>query len=407
MDNITVVNGKGMIAKGYGKELTLAGGRMFARRDPWHHKAVVNPEGYYAPDGLALIDPLNEMQLRLVPSGFIHKGRMIPDGFSNVVAAYNTDKPFVYGKVKSGIMTPTEWKEYNPDRPDMPTRSKLYEVLSPDQMVEILDKVVRDEHGNRVKAETMGFLGEQGRDGLFITYRLQDWDKTVVDELQTKVREHLVAFISWDGMMYFYNTETVVVCWNTLMASLRAAKRILKVDHQLGAYDRVVKASTGIYEAAINARALMQDAALWLLNQPVTEDQVMAVAEAVHRDPGEPDEQLVGVRSWEARQKDYENRLTRTKLVRESIVKLWKGEEFHEIIGLTPNMKGTALGAWQAFTFLGSYSPSANNDSFMKQLVSGYRRDAITSSFSNLMTITNAPADKFEVVADEPEFVTA
>lgn len=393
--NLTVIAGKGILVEAEGKQFWLTGARMFSRTNTWHRLGHVDPSGFYTDDGLKVIDPKQEMEMMLVPSGYVWNGKMMPDGHANVISHIERDVPVVYGKVKAGIMTPTEWREMNPATPNRPTRSKLYEVISPSQIIYMLNDLVKDENGNRIKAESMGFLGKDGEDGLFVTYRLQDWDTEVSTAIQSEVKEYMVVYVSWDGMMYVYNTSIVVVCQNTLMASLKNASRVLKVDHQLGAFDRLKQASTGIFEGALNARMLMQDAAMFLMNTQVSEAQVKDVVESIYRNPGEPDEQLLGVRSWEARMKEFDNRTSRNEATRTSIVKMWKDEEWHKIAGITPNMKGSAFAAYQAVTFLETYRPEKSESTGLKRMLAGYRRSNITQAFDSLLSLTNAPMARY------------
>jgi hypothetical protein len=390
------ITAKGLVIKVDGKEVRVADHRFFSRDAAWHRKGYerVFAQGLYASDALYAIDPLDEMGIRLDPVVRLVNGKLIRLPYASVVTHQGRSAKeggeVIYGLVKTGKMTKQEWIDMNPS--GIFTKSHQYEIIAPRRAAQMVQDLVRDEQGSPIRLNSAGFLGKDGDKGMFMSLPMPSFGKSTTDALGTDVQNQFTIYLDWDGVMKVYLTPTIVVCMNTLMASFGNAVTMLKTGHAAGAEDRFAQALKGVYDNAMEANEIVQDAMLFLLDKQLNRNQVQEVAEAMFFLPGEPDAQYLGkddARRWY----NYNQNLRRAEANRAAFVQVVEDKRFHEFAGITPQMiTGTpgmysGMAVAQAATALGTYAPSRKPELLGAQLLDGPRGTAMVNGIDKLLSI--------------------
>ncbi len=394
--NLTVAQDKGMVREvtgfdGKQYKIVVADTMMFSRKPAWHNAgAVFADQQVSVTEGHRFIDPNCRMDTYLKPLFyFVDDNKAAPSDSAMIVRHnWSNDDLISFGTIQTGIMSRENWKELNPDVTDSRyTRSNQFELIPPSKVVELVDKYVRD--GNTpLPVESMGFLGKNGKNGLFMSFPMPSWDSDVVSALQTDVSEYLTVYITPEKG-YVLSSSVIAVCQNTVMMAINQAARMLRFEHYLGATDRFAQALEGVYVNALDARTLAQETALMMLEKPLTISEMEMVAEKVYKDCNEPDERLIGVNDYNKRYDNYLVRQTRQQALRETAVELFTSDEYNEYTGITENMRGTAFGAFQVFTFMETHKQQRNPQTRVKELVAGISRRNIINSFNAIMPIVD------------------
>ena len=404
--NLTMTEG-GLVVEQNGMKVKLSDSLLLLRQPAWHGSGHIIPAGATAYDGYKMLDPKGHMDTHMEPLFIVGAdGKMQRVPFSMVVRNPAVDDDaqknnwVLFGNpVNSGEMSLKDWQDMNPDSPTTPIFSKGFELIPTKKLVDIIDEHVLDTEGQKVVWESLGFLGEYGKDGLFMTTKLRPWEEHVANKLGTNVDEYFnVYYNQRSHRVYFYNTSIVAVCQNTVYMSLRVASTVLRVESRLGAAERLVSAIGKVHGTAIAARQLEQEAAEFLAGKTFSAASMRSIAQDVYRDAEEPDRTLEGVISLEVREEAYEKRQQAQEMKREALVQIFEDENFHQIAGITPQVKGTAWAAFQAVTFMETYAPADNPESRLRQLADGSRRRNILRGFDSIMTVAD-PQWKNKVAA--------
>lgn len=405
--NLTMTEGGLVVTDANGLKVKLSDSFLLLRKPAWHNSGYIIPAGVTAYDGYKLLDPKGNMDTHLEALFIVGAdGKMQRVPYSMVVRNPATDDDanknnwVLFGDpVNSGDMSLMDWQTMNPDFPATPIFSKGFELIPTKKLVDIIDEHVLDSNGQKVVWESIGFLGEYGKDGLFMSTQLRPWEDKVAAKLGTKVDEYFnVYYNQRSHRVYFYNTTIVAVCQNTVYMSLRVASTVLRVESRFGAADRLVSAISKVYGTAVQARVLEQEAAEFLASQKFSAASMEAIAKNVYVDAEEPDATLEGVIALDVRREAYEKRQSVQEAKREALVEIFTNENFHQVAGITPEVRGTAWAAFQAVTFMETYAPAEKPETRIKQLADGSRRRNILRGFDSIMTVAD-PNWKNKVMA--------
>lgn len=366
------------------------GGEMIFDLDTQLHPIFVDVAGHKVMTEHAMIvNHATRQQL----VGEANNARWIPD-------------PNIIAPVRTGLTTKSGWEKFNPEGEPY-TRSPHYEVVTPRKVFQMLDEVLYEETGMHMKAHSAGALGDGGSKGVWVSVPLPKWHGDVVTLIGTDVDSYMTLFNDPTGTMYVVETDIMTVCYNTWVAALSRATRRLKVDHQLGATERMREAMQGIWQQNKEGQQLVQEVVVHLAENKVEEEQVKLAAQAMFPLPGQPDRELIGVRSLDDRMKDYERNVDRALGMREAFVELFNNPreartEFGIELGIAPQVEGTAFAAAQVGTFLQTYYPG-KPDNIMRDWFKGNRLRASNSAMNALMTGGELEVDNFK--SEEPEVV--
>lgn len=318
-----------------------------------------------------IVNNLNRRQL----VGEADDARWIPD-------------PTIIKPVRTGITSTEEWLEHNPDGEPY-TRSPRYEVITPRKLFSMMDEILQKETGMKMKAHSAGALGKDGSLGVFASVPLPRWHGDVMRAIGTDVESYMTFYNDPGGTMYVVETDILVVCYNTMIAALDNATRRLKVDHQLGAEDRMREALEGIWQANKEGQQMVQDITMFLRDQPLEDEQARLAAQAMFPLPGVPDRELVGVRSFDARYADYKRNVERALAMRNAFMELYNDPrrakaELGVEVGIAPDVEGTGFAAMQTATFLASYYPG-KDDNVMRDWFKGERLRSSNAAINAIM----------------------
>jgi hypothetical protein len=340
-----------------GNVVRLADGKVLARKPMWHRLGLVKPEGFTAVDGYLMVDYDKVMSPWLMPL-------TLPDGtptpFSMVVRRDATGELIQFGKpVATGAYDYNEWMALNSENMDRPRRTRRFELVTASDVVDIADQHWITPEGDPVLFESMGFLGKNGRDGFFMSTKLQSWSKEFVEASGTEADEYCHVYLDIArSKIYIYNSTIIAVCQNTVLFGLQQASTVLRVESELGALDRVAEGMGRAYGVAHQVAGLAEAEALAMLERPVTEDEAQYVINRTYRDAGTPDEALLGVTPMVDRQAAFEKRQMAVEARRAAALELFTNEAWHSVPGITPQMRGTAFGLYQVITFGETYKPT-------------------------------------------------
>ena len=262
-----------------------------------------------------------------------------------------------------------------------------YEIITPDQAVTIYDESVKDASGRTAPVETAGVLGKGER--LFITTRLPFTMSIRGDEV--------VSYLLFDNPMAHgnaaaaYVTPVRTVCQNTLIAGVAEASEKRKIPHHKGAARVMAEWLAGIYERALAASGILQDAYNKLAQTRINEDQVQWVVDALYPDPKQPSFKDTATRSMEDREKWYEYGLGYAQQQRKLVKDLYNGKG----VGMdTDAVKGTAFGLYNAAAEFESYRRSrGGEDKSTESLIAGERARRIRTAFALCEVV-----DRYETV---------
>lgn len=315
--------------------------------------------------------------------------------------------PNVMAPVRTGITSEDGWLEYNPDGKPY-TRSPRYEVVTPRHVFKMLDEVLYEETGLHMKAHSAGALGEDGDKGVWISVPLPKWHGDVMRLIDTDVESYMTLFNDPIGTMYVVETDIMTVCMNTWIMALSRATRRLKVDHQLGAKDRLREAMKGIWEQFTEGQKLIQEAVVHLANSKVTEEQAWLAAQQAYPLPGRPDPELVGVSSYDDRVEIFERNVERALASRDAFMQLYSNPrqarvELGAELGIPEHLEGTAFAVAQTATFLQTYAPSRSDDNVIRDWFKGGRLRATNGALNALMGGGQLQTDGF--TSDKPDTV--
>lgn len=336
----------------------VASSFAFGARTPvWKSGAVWHGEGIEidasAYEALRIFDPTGKYDPVMKPL-FLQGGTV-----SNFALVGIEDggefKPYKGYPVATGTMERDDWAALNGNLPYQ--RAQKFELVAPSTVATIFDRITAKSNGGKpISVDTIGLLGKHGSDGFFLSVRLPDWDADVSAELGTNVEEYLFVVVHPTGRMWVGNGSQIVVCQNTAMAAINGAARMLKTGHVDGATARLTEAMENIYETSLEARELIQSAAIALNRAPVTAEIVEKVANNVYRDPRTIDVNWIGKSSLDERSAKFEQRLAQVEAKRAFVTEIFQNDDLHTFAGITPEMKGSAFAAWQAFTVAETYS---------------------------------------------------
>jgi len=390
-------NHKGIICMVGGTEIKVFGkAAVLTRKPTWHDSGTVYPAGLPAMKAKYFLDPNGNFETWLDP---IYTRQVLENGQIRLIQqpfAMITRNPeieggdnIVYGKpVYVGSMTPEMWAERN-SNPARPTRSDL-----------------RDEFGDKVLLESAGFLGKNGLKGFFLSVKLPSWDKAVAKALGTEVDEYFHVYVDPRGMIHIYNTSIVAVCQNTVMFGIAKASRILRVDQTDGATERVRIAVGDMWGNSMATRNMAQESALYLASQPMNEDEMRVVAEAVYQTPTEPDPTFRAKSSWEARMDDYKFKMDTVEGYRDTLVQVYTDPKWQSFVGITPEVAGTAFGGYQAVTGMLSWQPFKNNGHKFESTFAGDIKNKMMRGYNTIMGMKKEgfkPAE-LDVIEAEVEY---
>lgn len=453
MHNISFTkDGKGIkIPTESGAPVRLTDARVFTQSTPWHNlgkvfqdELTLTSSPSYALNAYTAIDPpiftkggrrfefdnfseieaflsdggrvVYDLDTELLPSYANIGGRfqMVPYAYvvnNNAAQVFNGDEwvlqPNIIDQVPSGITSEDDWKRLNDDDYSGYTRSLRYEAIPPRRVFKMLDEILRKETGLQMKAHSAGALGKNGSKGVWGSVPLPKWHGDVVRALQTDVESYLTFYIDPVGTMYVVETDILVVCQNTLIMALGSAARKMKVEHNLGAEDRLRTALEGVWEANKEAQQLVQATMMHLRDTEVSTEQVQLAAQGMYPLPGKPDEELVGVTSYNARRQIWERNVHRTLAMREAFVALWENPSHYEeelgiTMGIPDELANTGFAATQVATFLGTYYPG-KLDNVVTSFIKGNRLKNTNSAINGVLMGGNLEVDGY--LSGEPETV--
>lgn len=351
--NLTEITNDAIIFNG--KKLAhtfLARQRIWDQGDVWH--GLGGAGDFTAYEGLRVFDPTGKYDPVMKPL-YLEGGDV--SNFALVgIESDGIFTPYKGYPVATGAMERDDWAALNKGLPYQ--RATKFELVAPSTVAMIFDRMTAESNnGKPITIDTVGLLGRHGSDGFFFSVRLPDWDANVASELGTNVEEYLFVVIHPTGRMWVGNGSQIVVCQNTAMAAINGASRMLKTGHMDGATDRIREAMANVYGTALEARQLVQDAAIKLNRKKITRDDARAVANKVYSMPREIDITWIAKSPLETRQQKFAERAEFIEAKREFVTRSFEDKAFHEFAGITPEMRGSAFSLWQIITALETYAP--------------------------------------------------
>ena len=350
--------------------------KFYARKPAWHRLGIVLPDGLTAKAALQLMQPFSVF---LTPLKYVRDGQVFDSKYSFV-----SRSPLEEGGAPITIGDPVytgdleEMKKLNPGTKDY-QYSQFYEVISPSRFVDIWDEEVRYANGDPVILESMGFLGDVGTKGLFMTVQMPSWEIG-----GSEVMSYMMAYnpLAPGSTISVWNSDILAVCMNTIMYGLAKAKQSVKIAHNVGASDRLRKALGDIYGTALSAQTLIKEASEFLLKTPLSDDQFEKIVEETIKLPGEIDLSRATKATAMARYETWARRKNGALEMRALTMDAFRDGGM--TVGITPEMVGTMYGGLQATTFAQSYR-RGSNAATLHQMIDGERRKIVEDTFARLM----------------------
>jgi hypothetical protein len=357
------------------------------------------------PDAVRHINPDNRFDAYMQPLYVIVNGKRVMLPFASVGIDMEDGEFFPYGAPVNAGKEMTDikaWNRYNKGLNGKFTKAANYEVVTATAGIDLFSKVIQDETGFVPMNESMAFLGKNGRDGIFAAIALPAYDSEVARRIGSEVQEYLHVYLNPSkGFMLVYNSSVVAVCQNTLIFGVQKATSLFKIDNRSGATERLEKGLKGAWGNAISARELAQEAAMILCDKKIDGELAREIVKEVHPDPEQPDPSRITKSDWNTRVELYDQRVKEAEIKRDFIVDIFENDRWHDLAGITQNVKGSGFALWQAQTFASSHSPYRNTEILTRELAAGAERRNIVNMFTSIAThvapeieLVNDPASK-------------
>lgn len=380
-----------------GRRIRLADGKMFSREPHWHRLGMVIPEGLSFIEGIKYLDHDGNFEPYISPMVRFHNGEIVYTQYGEIVRPADpngdSDFPIVYGNpVRIGDMTDEKWTELNPEVTNGQWQvSEKYEVLSPRTAMQIIHDNVRDMDNKPLVAESMGFLGAHGVDGLFATVEMPSWQKSILEALGTDVANYMSFFLDYkSGLFYAYLSNIIAVCQNTVIMGMGSAVTLLKTGTEPGVKDRFTKVISGVYEGGLDVVERSEDEVAMLLDTSYNDDDVDKIAEIIYPDAAKAVKTRVYNTTYSERKKRAEDRQDLVDAHREAFKTLVKNKTHYEEAGVTPQMEGTLMVPMQVGTFLATHSPNRGQiDTYVRDMFVGRRRKQLINTYDAVMTVAD------------------
>jgi hypothetical protein len=265
--------------------------------------------------------------------------------------------------------------------------TKDYELITPLTAAQLWDQNVRDENDNTVAVETVGILGRGER--LFITTRLPGFDVK---------GDEVASYLFFDNPLEnnvnvgAYVTPVRVVCQNTVMAGIAAARQTFQVTHHKGVIELMSTWLSTVYQKALIANGKIAKASNHMASIPVNDVQIKWIVEGTYPMPKMQEHQPRARQSLEERQKQWEYNIELTQRSRDTAIAFFQGS------GTGMNTRaadGTAWGAFNAVSELETYRRGSQS-SAVANFFTGDRGDRMRRAFNLALNVHLADTHKPE-----------